>query len=163
MKKVIKNIGFVILAEVAVLVLALVFLSYMGGLEPREMFYCLSDLPTLAGLLIIIVPSVFLFGLHKDFGRAFMAGSKNYSLMQLKNSVEAVKTVQKIILSAGAVVTIIGLIDMMRNLTTAEMVGPNLAVVCITIFYTAVLELLILPVRFNIVKIMNTAMDMDEE
>lgn len=163
MKKIIKNIGLV-MALMAVLMVAVVMLfAVMCGQSPVAMLVSVIDLPSIVAILVFVIPAIFIMRIASDFGKAFMLGSRQYSLMQLKNCVEAVSSVQKIIVIAGIVEFVLGFIIIMIQNSEGSNLMANLAVAVLAIFYTAFFELIILPLKVNAVVAMNIAMDLDEE
>ncbi len=163
MKRVIKNIGVVMALMAGLMVAVVILFAVMCGQSPMQMVVSVIDLPSIVGILVFVVPAVFIMRINSDFGKSFMLGSKQYSLMQLKNSVEAVSSVQKIIVIAGIVEFVLGFIMIMVQNPEGSKLMANLAVAVLAIFYTAFFELIILPLKVNAVAAMNIAMDMDEE
>lgn len=163
MKKIIKNIGFVMALMVVLMVAVVLLFAILCGQSPVSMLVSVIDLPSIVGILIFVVPAIFIMRIGSDFGKAFMLGARQYSLMQLKNTVEAVSTVQRLIVFAGIVEFVLGFIMIMIQNPSGSKLMANLAVAVLAIFYTAFFELIILPLKVNAVVAMNIAMDMDED
>mgnify|MGYP005607901209 CR=1 FL=1 len=67
------------------------------------------------------------------------------SLADLKRTLDVVELLQKQILCAGFVLTSFMLIVVLGFLQEPSALGPNIAVVLITVFYVAIFEMLLLP------------------
>ena len=129
----------------------------------------LLDAPTLICILFLSLPLLFRKGMGKDFFRAFPMQLKNrytfshkkgkftfekktvtFSLAQMKRSLDAVEFMQKQILYSGILIVILPAIFMLSRLEDIAAIGPNVAVTLIAVFYTTVLELLLLPLQIEV-------------
>lgn len=154
-----KNIAWVVLFELVILIVAIGIICKICGCK----VVYLLDLPTILVILLITLPTMAIMGIWKDFFRAFSIGKKTYSLLELKNTVEAISSVQKIIIMTLLIEIVISTISILANINDLSLLGPNLAVAVLGVFYTAIFEILILPLKINTVKILNAAIDMDFE
>ena len=100
-------------------------------------------------------------GAWKDFINAFSVGIKPFSLLQLKNIIEAVDAAQKLTVCGALFAIIISGVLIMGRLDSS-MMGPNLAVCFLSGFYAVIIEFLLLPLRLNAERKMNEEMDMGE-
>ncbi len=130
----------------------------------------LLDAPTLICILLLSLPLLFRKGMGKDFLRAIPMQFKNhyifnrneegklvlekktavYSLAQMKRSLDAVEFMQKQILYSGILIVILPAIFMLSGLDDIDALAPNVAVLLITVLYTTILELLLLPLQVDI-------------
>ena len=123
------------------------------------------DLPSLLFFVITVVPVLIGSGLIKDFGLAFKIGfsrEKNYSLVQLKNSVCAIKLVIKTLLVTSGFVTVISLVVILGRLDNLQKLGPNLAVCLLSFCYSLFFTLILLPLKAKIEKMINQKLSFSE-
>lgn len=158
--------------ELIIVIGASTFLTYsctdfafglIGGLTR------LLDAPTLICILLLSLPLLFRKGMGKDFLRAIPMQFKNhyifnrkegklvlekkttiYSLAQMKRSLDAVEFMQKQILYSGILVVTLPAIFVMSGLDDIAAFGPNVATLLITVLYTVIFELLLLPLQVDI-------------
>lgn len=130
----------------------------------REIIYFL-DPPTLICMLILTTPVLLKKGLGKDFVRAVRLLNRKYtcSFSELRHALDVVEMVQKQILYAGVIVSFQGTFAMLRNLNDLSSLGPNLSVALLAIFYTAVFELLMLPLQIEAKRRIVDYMEQDNE
>ena len=88
-------------------------------------------------------------GAWKDFIKAFSVGIKPFSLLQLKNIIEAVDAAQKLTVYGALFAIIISGVLIMGRLNDPSTLGPNLAVCFLSGFYAVIIEFLLLPLRLN--------------
>lgn len=156
------NIRKVLLLELVVfLALFFVFLSITSG--PLFHAYLFIDIPSLIGPLGTVVLGLLAMGAMKDFGKAFSVGIKKFTLCELKNIIEAISVAQKLVIIGGMIESIMGFVIMLTRIDNLELLGPNLAVAVLSIFYVVILEFFLLPLKFNAVKVMNHEMDFEGE
>ena len=98
----------------------------------------------------------------KDFIKAFSVGIKPFSLLQLKNIIEAVDAAQKLTVYGALFAIIISGVLIMGRLNDPSTLGPNLAVCFLSGFYAVIIEFLLLPLRLNAERRMNEEMDLGE-
>lgn len=110
------------------------------------------DCPTLICMLVIILPILLKKGLAKDFRRAFKLLNKKYecSFSELRHALDIVEIMQKQILCAGCIITFQGLFITLHRLSDVASLGPNLNVSLLAVLYTAILELLMLPLQIEV-------------
>lgn len=156
------NVGLVVCVELLVMVCALVLSIFLikGDLSLVPMFV---DLPSLVFLLLFSVPPMVCSGMWGDFMRAFSAGKKDFSVALLKRSEKAVSMMQRFVLIGGFFSVFIALIVCLSFVSDFSMLGKNLAVVCISAFYTAALEFILIPLDANVRTALIDAMNLDEE
>lgn len=153
------NIKLVVLLELLLFIVFLILMSLCCG---SKVVYFI-DGPSFLAIIIVLIPGLLLMGAWKDFVKAFSVGQKKYGLMELKNIVESVNTAQKLVVYGGIISAVVGLVTVLGHIDNLELIGPNLAVAILSIFYMAFFEFLILPLKFNAVRAMNEEMDIDYE
>ena len=121
------------------------------------------DLPSLILLLAILIPGLLIMGEWKDFVRSFSVGIKDFSLLELKNIIEAVDAAQKLTVFGALFAIIISGVLLLGHLDTPETIGPNLAVCFLSGFYAVIIEFFLLPLRLNAERKMNEEMDLGDE
>lgn len=142
------------LIEILVIILGVVLINislFTGGDGLSKLTYCL-DFPTLVCILGMSLPILARRGAWRDLLRAFRMLKKTFvcTLAELKRTKEAVELMQKQILYAGIITAILGLIYLLSQLTDLSQLGPYLAVTILAVLYTAVLELLLLPLQHEV-------------
>ena len=142
------------IAEVIAVFAAIFFVGgTSGGLDGSlNMLALFADLPSLISIIILTVPILIRKNEAGDLKKAFrMLSKKNtYSLADMKRAKIAVEFAQKQILCAGAIISILGMVNILKNLSDMSKLGPSLAVVILSVFYAAILELLLLPVQVEV-------------
>lgn len=156
------NVDFVVCVELLVMLGCLVLSIFLikGDLLLVPMFV---DLPSLVLLLLFSVPPMVCSGMWGDFMCAFSAGKKDFSVAQLKRSEKAVSMVQRFVLIGGFFSVFVALIVCLSDVSDFSMLRKNLAVVCISAFYTAALEFILIPLDANVRTALIDAMNLDEE
>lgn len=165
-KKIWDSVWFKVLAEI--LVMIIVFVYFVLSSDTRDFIQGLQsimDMPTFVGLALIVVPGMLISGHGKDFFAAFSVGKKKYSLMQLKNISEAVGTFQRYVCLAAIIEIAVQVIIVCNFMPKAgiEAIFPNIAVITITAVYASVLELLVIPIKSSVVRMINKEIDFDDE
>ena len=85
-----RNIRFILLGEL-LLILAVFFLAlYFCCDDPVSVMPYFLDLPSLLGILLLFIPGLLISGEMKDFIKAFSVGLRHYSLLELKNIINAI-------------------------------------------------------------------------
>lgn len=151
--------GTLLLEVILLLAAFCIILALQGGLYTYVYFI---DIPSLCLILAIVIIGMFILGCRKDFHRAFSIGQKPYTLLELKNIKLAVSVCQRLVICAGIVAVVIGVILYLQELSDPATVGPNLAVIFLSAFYAAVLEYLLLPLSIAVERAINAAMDLGE-
>lgn len=111
------------------------------------------DFPCLLAILLIAVPILLAAGFGRDFLRAFrMAGNrgKEWSITEIKRSVEAVGLFMKAFLGAGVISACVGIFVLMHRLSDPAAIGPYLSVALLGILYGLTGWLLMLPIRYRL-------------
>ena len=126
------------------------------------------DFPTLACILVLTVPVLFQKRMAKDFLRAFKLLGEKYecNFSELRHALNVVEMMQKQVLCAGCIVTLQGFFLVFHKLSDMATIGPNLNVAMLAAFYTALLELLLLPLQIaakrRVVDYMGNEQETDE-
>ena len=157
-----KNIRMVMLFELILFVAVFLFTIILSGGGIPAIIYFI-DLPSLILIALIFVPGMLIMGEWKDFIRSFSVGIRNYSLLELKNIIEAVGAAQKLAIYGALFAMIISGVIILGTLDDLSLIGPNLAVCFLTGFYTVIIEFLLMPLRLNAEHKMNEEMDMGDE
>ena len=156
-----KNIRLVLLGELLLFLVIFLFSVLLGGWGLSAISWFL-DLPSLSLIAFVLFPGLFIMGAWKDFIKAFSVGIKPFSLLQLKNIVEAVGAAQKLTVYGALFAIIISGVLIMGRLNDPSTLGPNLAVCFLSGFYAVIIEFLLLPLRLNAERKMNEEMDLGE-
>lgn len=110
----------------------------------------LIDLPSMIILLIVIIPSLIQTGLLKDFNNSFRltVGKKSKgSFKEIKRAIAAIQLVRKNGVYAAVFSVCISFILIMTQLSTPEVLGPNLAVAVLSILYASLINIIFLPME----------------
>ena len=116
-------------------------------------------------LVILLFDGMILLssGLTKDFNNAFrmvLKNGKEEGLSEIKRAIEAVVLVRKTTMAAGVFSMIFGMIMAIGALADPYMLGPNLAVACLTLLYALAVELILLPLESRLkMKLQNLLQD----
>ena len=142
------DIGKMLLIEMLVIIVGLMYtLMATGGANDIVM---LIDMPTLFLIILFCVPVLIISGLWKDFIKAFSVSKQKYSIAQLRRCLEAVLVTQKLVLISSFFIAFISIITLLKKLDVPESLGPNLAVICLSGLYVAIIEFLLLPLKTNV-------------
>ena len=155
-----KNIRLIILGELLLFLGIFLFILLLGSWGFSAVVWFL-DLPSLLLITLILFPGLAIMGAWKDFFKAFSVGIKPYSLLQLKNIIEAVDAAQKLTICGALFAIIISGVLIIGRFDPSTM-GPNLAVCFLSGFYAVIIEFLLLPLKLNAERKMNEEMDMGE-
>ena len=113
----------------------------------------LIDIPSLIIVLSLLIFFIITSGLSKDFGRGFkilFKGASDYSAEQLKKAYLAQKYAARIIMKAGPIGMIVGLINFLKRFDDPSTIGPNIAVAALTTLYSFILSAIFLYVETRI-------------
>ncbi len=157
-----KNIRLILIGELILFVVIFALNLLMGSWGLSSVAWFL-DLPSLLLIVLILIPGLIIMREWKDFLKAFSVGIKPYSLLELKNIVEAVGAAQKLTVYAALFAIIISGVLLMGRLDDPSIIGPNLAVCFLSGFYAVIIEFLLLPLRLNAERKMNEEMDMGDD
>lgn len=127
------------------LVLACAFaILSAGGVKSLSWFIDLPSIIIPLGItFFVLIASESLW----DFGQAFVIvyGNHEYNEYQLKNAWCAMKTVLYTIPPAGIFSFLVGIVSFIGHLSDPTLLGPNLAVAVLSLFYCSILEILLIP------------------
>jgi flagellar motor component MotA len=157
-----KNIRLVLLGELLLFVVVFFLIIFLSSYELSTVVWFI-DLPSLILLVAILIPGLLIMGEWKDFVRSFSVGIKDFSLLELKNIIEAVDAAQKLTVFGALFAIIISGILLLGHLDTPETIGPNLAVCFLSGLYAVIIEFFLLPLRLNAERKMNEEMDLGDE
>lgn len=129
----------------------IVFFVVAGMGFPGGWAIGLIDLTSLLMILFISIPILLVSGLGKDFlnaFRLFFGKKKQSGLAKKKKAVEAMDLMMKALLYSGIFTVIVQFIGMGSMYPfDLEILLPNLIVLFIPLFYSFILDLLLLPIR----------------
>lgn len=157
-----KNIRKVLLGELILFIAIFLFNVVMGSWGLSAIVWFL-DIPSLLVIAMVFIPGLIIMGEWKDFTRSFSVGIKSYSLLELKNIIEAVGAAQKMTIYGALFAIIISGILLLGRLDDPSTIGPNLAVCFLAGFYAVILEFFLLPLKLNAERKMNEEMDFGDE
>ena len=157
-----KNIRTVLIGEFILFIVIFLFNVIIGswGLSAIGWFL---DMPSLLVIAMVFIPGLIIMGEWNDFTKAFSVGIKHFSLLELKNIIEAVGAAQKLTIYGALFAIIISGILLMGRLDDPSVIGPNLAVCFLSGFYAVILEFFLLPLKLNAERKMNEEMDFGDE
>ncbi|MBQ1547054.1 MAG: hypothetical protein IIZ61_01540 [Lachnospiraceae bacterium] len=157
-----KNIRFILLGELILFVA--VFLFTIWSMDRSISGLALYiDIPSIIFILIVLIPGLIIMGEWKNFIKSFSVGIKEFSLLELKDIVIAVSAAQKLTILGALIAIITSIVLVLKNLDDLQMLGPCLAVCCLSGLYAAVIEFFLLPLRLNAEHKMNEEMDFGDE
>lgn len=125
----------------------------------------LLDLPSLVIILAFVAPTLLRGSVWRDFVRAFRMLRRAFSchLGELRRSLDVIEMLQKQILCAGVMATLVGLISMLHRLSEPASIGPNLAVAILTMLYAVILEMALLPLQLEVKRRIIDYMEVDTD
>lgn len=130
------------------LILGIAFLLWCAQMVAGSVIWFL-DMPSLILISVMMWILLFMSSMTKDFvrGLGFFFGKKTAMDAVILNRTKAA---YKLVLIAmpveGMVMTLIAVGGIVGNLTDIALLGPNLAVAILTLLYSLILEVLLLPV-----------------
>lgn len=133
--------------EIISLVLGLFLMCFVPMDNGGVLMYL--DSPSMILLLVLTIPVLFRNGLGKDFLRAFKLLKKSYNcrLGELRRTLDAVEMMQKQIIWAAIIILMVSFMQVAANISDIHSIGPSIAVICLSILYAAVMEMLLLPLQ----------------
>lgn len=146
----------------------LILMTYTGG-DRTFSFNWFIDFPTLLVMIIFVVPVLMRGGVWRDFKRAFKLLRKDYTcrLSELRRTKDVLEMIQKQVWYAGILTMVVSVMYVMANISDPAMLGPNIAVVVLTLFYAVIFEMLLLPlvleVKGRIINYMDLETDVEAE
>lgn len=162
MKK--RSVGKVLLLEATVILVAFLFCLFtFVQWEWASAFSYFIDIPSLLCLLLLVVPAVIVSGMWEDFARVFSIGKKEYTLAQMKRSLEAVKLVQRLVFCGIGFFTIITFVILLYSMLDPINLGPSMAIMALTVFYGIILEFFLAPMSAHVQNCITDVMDLPED
>ena len=129
-------------------VLAVVFILLNAWMTAGNIMWFL-DFPSLVLIAVLMWILLFMCGLTKDFCRGislFFKKDKTVEREELERTLVAFKLVLIALPIGGFVASLIALVAIIGLLDNSALLGPNLAVAILTLLYSLIIELLLLPV-----------------
>lgn len=158
------SVGKVLWLELVVFILVFVFnVICTQGASGVERILNFVDLPSLILILLLVIPTLVISGMGRDFLNAFSIGKKEYAMRNLKRSLEAVQLVQKLVVCSSGISSIIAIVTILSQLDDLSTIGPNLAVAILVIFYAVILELFLIPLKANVQNAITDLMNVEDE
>lgn len=144
----------ILLVEVVSLFAGFIFLLIMNWDSGWNFhsIYRYVDLVVLVLLLVLTLPTLITSGMWRDFVRALSLRrpEEGWKLYELKRTLDAIELLQKQFIYAAVLVVMFQLIGMLYNMSELSTIGPALAYVLMTGLYTAVIELLLIPLKVGV-------------
>ena len=105
-------------------------------------------------LLLMTLPTIIAGGFWKDFTRILSRRQpeQGWKLYELKRSLDAIELLQKQLCYAAVMIVMFQLLGVLYNMSEPAALGPGLANILLTGFYTAIMELLLMPLRVEVKK-----------
>lgn len=105
-------------------------------------------------LLLLTLPTIIAGGFWKDFTRVLSRHQpeQGWKLYELKRSLDAIDLIQKQLCYAAVMIVMFQLIGILYNMSEPSMLGPSMANILMTGFYTAIMELLLMPLKVEVKK-----------
>ncbi len=107
------------------------------------------DLPSLVSILVLLFILLYMCGLMKDFGRGFIlffGKNKEVEREELMRTQAAFKLVLIALPIEGVVASLIAFIAILGKMNDPATLGPYMAVAILTMLYSLIIEILLLPV-----------------
>lgn len=142
----------------------LMLMTYTGGDKTFSLAWII-DFPTLLIMIIFVVPVLMRGGLWKDFKRAFKLLKKDFAchLSELRRTKDVLEMMQKQIWYAGILIMMVSIMYVMFNISDPSLLGPNIAVTVLTMFYVAIFEMMLLPLLLEVKRRIINYMDLETE
>ena len=142
----------------------LILMTYTGGDRTFALSWFI-DFPTLLVMVIFVVPVLMRGGMWKDFKRAFQLLKKRYDcrLSELRRTKDVLEMIEKQIWYAGILTMMVSIMYIMVNISDPSLLGPNVAISILTLFYTVVLEMLLLPLQLEVKRRIINYMDLESD
>lgn len=129
----------------------LMLMTYTGGVKAFNLRWFI-DFPTMVIMMMLVIPVLMRGGLWKDFKRALKLLKKDYTchLSELRRTKDVVEMLQKQVWYAGILTMMLSFIYVMVNIDDPSLLGPNIGVAVLTLFYAVILEMLLLPLQLEV-------------
>lgn len=123
------------------------------------------DFPTLLLILLFTIFSLLVSGQTKAFFNIFTIGKKEYRLIDVKKSLEAVKLTKKYVLCGSLLPLVLAGILLLSNYydLDSKVLGPNFAVAFITVFYCIIIEFFLVTIESFVQNKITEMMDIEDE
>lgn len=111
------------------------------------------DVPTFLLMFLLIVPMFIASGLSKEVPKILkLLGSSKatFERSEYRKMLEAISLLIKLNFCAGSFATIVGFIGLLHGLSDVSSLGPNVAVISISIFYMIFICLILFPAQAKI-------------
>lgn len=134
------------------LFLCVMVVVFTGGASLASLIYFL-DLPSFLLVILLAWPILLSSGLGKSFCTAFsyvFNRRKKGNREEICRSLLAVKAAGIAVLLSGIMVTMIGLIMVMRSLDDPASIGPKVMVCLISMVYAVFMAMILLPVYYRL-------------
>ncbi len=137
------------------LAVACIGVIFSWGGMPALLYFV--DMPTLFFMIGIPVLVLVASSALRDFFQGFFViyGKKAYGNETIRDSWIAMKTTLYIIPVTGVLICFVSLVVIIGTLDKPEMLGPLIAVAMLPIFYSAILDILLMPTAVRLRKKMN--------
>lgn len=142
----------------------LMLMTYRGGDKVFSPAWFV-DFPTLVIMIVFIVPVLMRGGLWKDFKRSLKMLRKDYvcRLSELRRTKDVLEMMQKQIWYAAILTMMVSIIYVMVNISDPSLLGPNIAISVLTLFYAVIFEMLLLPLQLEVKRRIINYMDLETE
>lgn len=125
----------------------------------------LLDAPTLLCMLVLCVPVLFRRGIMKDFLRGFRLLRRDYTckFSELRNTLDVVEMMQKQVLCAACIIALQGIFMAIVSMDELVTLPLNISISLLSVFYAAILEMLLLPLQIEAKRRIVDYMDREED
>lgn len=125
----------------------------------------LLDAPTLLCMLMLCVPVLFRRGIMKDFLRGFRLLRRDYTckFSELRNTLDVVEMMQKQVLCAACIIALQGIFMAIVSANEWVTLPLNISISLLSVFYAAILEMLLLPLQIEAKRRIVDYMDREED
>lgn len=125
----------------------------------------LLDAPTLLCMLVLCVPVLFRRGIMKDFLRGFRLLRRDYTckFSELRNTLDVVEMMQKQVLCAACIIALQGIFMAIVSMDELVTLPLNISISLLSVFYAAILEMLLLPLQIEAKRRIVDYMDGEED
>lgn len=137
-----------LISFIAIIIVITISSGFLLG-SPMSASY-LVDLPTFILLLIICIPFLLSANLTNDFNNAFgiaLGRKKDVTLNEIKRAGEAVSLTIKTLLCSGFLLFLMSIVAILHCMDTPELLGPHISVAILSLLYSCVLTLILLPLK----------------
>ncbi|MDF2511562.1 MAG: hypothetical protein K0S04_1428 [Herbinix sp.] len=136
-----------------VIAIIIFLVATVGGISLCSPPIIFLDIPSLLIILLFTIPMLIAAGLGGDLSRAFKVMVRKdlpYTRVELQRALIAVEYTMRLLFYAGLIGSLIGFISMLRNISDLSTIGPNFAVMLLTLFYALLASFFFLPIRAKI-------------